>query len=89
MSDSHAGVPNLDPAKHRPLIHGMVRKPPVLSVADLKTMPSVSRIHFIECSNGWENWKNAILTLTVQNTHGLVSEGEGRQLLPRGSGPRR
>src|SRR6516162_8412789 len=74
---SHAGVPDLDPAKHRLLIHGMVQKPLVLTVDDLMAMPSVSRIHFIECTgNGWENWKNADPTLTVQNTHGLVSTNE-------------
>ena len=65
---SHSGVPDLDPAKHRLLIHGMVRKPLVLTVDDLKAMPSVSRIHFIECTgNGWENWKRADPNLTVQN----------------------
>jgi sulfane dehydrogenase subunit SoxC len=74
---SHAGVPDLDPAKHRLLIHGSVSKPLVLTVDDLKAMPSVSRIHFIECTgNGWENWKKADPTLTVQNTHGLVSTNE-------------
>jgi sulfane dehydrogenase subunit SoxC len=39
---SHAGVPDIDPAQHRLLIHGMVQKPLVLSVDDLKAMPSVS-----------------------------------------------
>jgi len=40
-------------------------------------MPSVSRIHFIECTgNGWENWKKADENLTVQNTHGLISTNE-------------
>lgn len=74
---SHAGVPQLDPARHRLLIHGMARKPLVLSVNDLKSMPSISRIAFIECTgNGWENWHTADESLTVQNTHGLVSTNE-------------
>ena len=74
---SHSGVPELDPAKHRLLIHGMVQKPLVFSVDDLKAMPSVSRVVFIECTgNGWENWKKADPNLTVQNTHGLVSTNE-------------
>jgi sulfane dehydrogenase subunit SoxC len=47
---SHSGAPDLDPAKHRLLIHGMVKKPLVFSVEDLKTMPSVSRVVFIECT---------------------------------------
>jgi sulfane dehydrogenase subunit SoxC len=74
---SHSGTPDLDPAKHRLLIHGMVRQSLVLTVDDLKAMPSVSRIHFIECTgNGWANWKKADPALTVQNTHGLVSTNE-------------
>lgn len=74
---SHSGVPDLDPARHRLLIHGMVKRPIVLTVDDLKAMPSVSRIVFIECTgNGWENWKKADENLTVQNTHGLVSTNE-------------
>ena len=55
----------------------MVQKPLVLTVDDLKAMPSISRIVFIECTgNGWENWKKADPNLTVQNTHGLVSTNE-------------
>src|SRR3569832_1290329 len=74
---SHSGVPDLDPAKHRLLMHGMVGKPLVFSVDDLKTMPSITRVVFIEnTSNGWENWKKADENLTVQNTHGLVSTNE-------------
>jgi sulfane dehydrogenase subunit SoxC len=55
----------------------LVEKPLVLTVDDLMAMPSVSRVHFIECTgNGWENWKKADPNLTVQNTHGLVSTNE-------------
>lgn len=74
---SHSGNPDLDPGKHRLLMHGMVRTPLVLRVDDLQAMPSISRMVFIECTgNGWENWKNADPHLTVQNTHGLVSTSE-------------
>jgi sulfane dehydrogenase subunit SoxC len=74
---SHAGVPDLDPAKHRLLVHGMVKKQIVLTMDDLKAMPSVSRIAFLECTgNGWENWKAAPDNVTVQNTHGLISTHE-------------
>ncbi|APG08889.1 sulfite dehydrogenase [Bradyrhizobium japonicum] len=74
---SHAGVPELDPAKHRLLLHGMTQKQLVLTLNDLKAMPSISRMAFIECTgNGWENWKKADENLTVQNTHGLVSTNE-------------
>jgi sulfane dehydrogenase subunit SoxC len=74
---SHAGVPQLDPRQHRLLLHGMATRPLVLSLDDLKAMPSVSRIAFIECTgNGWENWKAADENLTVQNTHGMISTSE-------------
>ena len=74
---SHSGAPDLDPAKHRLLVHGMVGRPLVFNVEDLKSMPSISRVVFIECTgNGWENWQKADPNLTVQNTHGLVSTNE-------------
>ncbi|WP_340117880.1 sulfite dehydrogenase [Pelagibius sp. 7325] len=74
---SHAGVPMLDPAQHRLLIHGMTEKQLVLTMDDIRAMPSMSRTVFIECTgNGWENWHKADETLTVQNTHGLISTNE-------------
>ena len=74
---SHSGNPDLDPAKHRLLIHGMTREQLVFTVDDLMRMPSITRTVFIECTgNGWENWKKADPNVTVQNTHGLVSTNE-------------
>ncbi len=46
----HGGVPEIDPATYSLLIHGMVDRPMVFTLADLKRFPSVSRIHFLECS---------------------------------------
>jgi sulfane dehydrogenase subunit SoxC len=46
----HGGVPEIDPARYSLLIHGMVERPMVFTLADLKRFPSVSRIHFLECS---------------------------------------
>jgi sulfane dehydrogenase subunit SoxC len=45
-----AGVPAIAPADHRLMIHGFVRQPLVLTMDDLKRLPSVSRVHFIECA---------------------------------------
>jgi sulfane dehydrogenase subunit SoxC len=74
---SHSGNPDLDPAKHRLLVHGMTRNQLVFTVDDLMRMPSITRTVFIECTgNGWENWKKADPNVTVQNTHGLVSTNE-------------
>jgi sulfane dehydrogenase subunit SoxC len=74
---SHSGNLDLDPAKHRLLVHGMTRKQLVFTVDDLMRMPSITRTVFIECTgNGWENWKKADPNLTVQNMYGLVSTNE-------------
>src|SRR5580704_13729366 len=39
---SHSGNPDLDPAKHRLLVHGMTRKQLVFTVDDLMRMPSIT-----------------------------------------------
>jgi sulfane dehydrogenase subunit SoxC len=41
--------PDINPAQHRLLIHGMVDRPLIFSVEELRRLPSVSRFHFIEC----------------------------------------
>jgi sulfane dehydrogenase subunit SoxC len=46
----HAGVPDIDPSKHRLMLHGMVKTPLLFSVDELRRFPSVSRINFLECS---------------------------------------
>ena len=74
---SHSGIPSLSPATHRLLVHGMTKKSVVLTLDDLRSMPAISRIAFLECSgNGWENWKEADDSLTVQNLYGLLSMHE-------------
>jgi sulfane dehydrogenase subunit SoxC len=41
--------PDIDPQQHRLTIHGMVDRPLSFSMEDLKRLPSVTRIHFLEC----------------------------------------
>ena len=43
------GVPDIDPRKHRLLIHGMVDRPVILTVDEIRRLPSTSRILFLEC----------------------------------------
>src|SRR5205085_543486 len=45
---------DIDPQQHRLMIHGMVDRPVVLTFADVKRLPSVSRVHFIECHGNSE-----------------------------------
>src|SRR3954453_10460809 len=46
----HGGVPTIDPAQHRLMLHGLVERPLIFTVDDLRRFPSESRIHFLECS---------------------------------------
>src|ERR1039458_5505840 len=68
-----AGVPIIDPARHQLLIHGLVDKPLVLTMNELKRLPSVSRVHFIECAgnSGAEHIGQPRDNPT--RSHGLVS----------------
>ena len=43
-------LPDIDPQEHRLMIHGMVDRPLTFTIEDLKRLPSVTRLHFIECA---------------------------------------
>src|SRR2546430_1741654 len=49
----HGGVPEIDPKAYSLLIHGMVDRPTMFTLADLKRFPAVSRVHFLECSGNF------------------------------------
>jgi sulfane dehydrogenase subunit SoxC len=68
----HAGVPAIDPEAHRLLVHGLVERPLTFTMNDLMRFPSVSRLHFLECS-GNSFWTGTTAKSTVQETHGLLS----------------
>ena len=70
------GVPDIDPKKHRLLIHGMVDRPVILTVDDIKRLPSVSRIYFIECAGNTLTEWSAPTAPTVDWTHGFTSCSE-------------
>jgi len=72
----HGGIPTIDSNRHSLFVHGMVERPKKFTMADIKRFPSVSRLHFIECSgNGLTEWRKPTLK-TVQGTHGLISTSE-------------
>jgi sulfane dehydrogenase subunit SoxC len=72
----HNGVPTINPSDHRLLIHGLVERPLIFTVEELKRLPSAARLLFIECSgNTTSGWHDA-LDVTVQQTHGLMSTSE-------------
>ncbi|MBM3567148.1 MAG: sulfite dehydrogenase [Alphaproteobacteria bacterium] len=69
----HAGYPLIVPEDHRLMIHGLVERPLILTMAELARFPSVSRLHFIECtSNTGMEWRGAQMN-AVQFTHGMLS----------------
>lgn len=76
----HQGWHDIDPAVHRLMINGsdpaFLKKPKVYTMDDLMRLPSVSRIHFIECgANTGLEWGNVAVP-TVQYTHGMLSCSE-------------
>ncbi len=69
----HAGVPDIDPEQHRLMIHGMVGRPVILTLDDLRRMPATSMIRFLECpANGGMEWRGAQMD-ALQFTHGMLS----------------
>lgn len=72
----HAGVPQIDPATHRLLVHGLVARPLEFTVAELRRFPVTQRECFIECSgNSNTEWAGP-RGRNVQETHGLTSCSE-------------
>jgi len=69
----HQGWVDVDPNQHRLMINGLVKSPRVFTMDDLMRLPSISRIHFIECgANTGLEWGNVAVP-TVQYTHGMLS----------------
>ena len=69
----HQGWYDIDPRQHRLMVMGLVSTPKVYTLDDLMRLPSVSRIHFIECgANTGMEWSHVSVP-TVQYTHGMLS----------------
>jgi sulfane dehydrogenase subunit SoxC len=74
---SHSGIPDIDPNVHRLLIHGLVKRPLVLTLAALSRYPMEPRIAFIECGgNGLQLFQKDPAPLNAQALHGLISCAE-------------
>jgi sulfane dehydrogenase subunit SoxC len=65
-------LPDIDPREHSLMIHGLVDRPLTFSMEDLKRLPSVTRLHFIECAGNRASARHQ----TVQQTHGMTSCAE-------------
>ena len=80
---SHGATPpDYDPKEHRLLIQGMVDRPLIFTLEELKRLPSVSRICFLECGANSAyparsgRFKNGIGPRTPQEAHGRTSCSE-------------
>ena len=76
--DEHGPVPEVDPRQHRLTIFGMVDRPLTFTMEELMDMPSVCRMHTVECnSNGTPGHKNRLLPwATPGDIYGEVSCSE-------------
>ncbi len=75
----HAGIPEIDPESYSLLIHGMVERPRMFTLADLKRFPAEAVTRFLECSgNGFRTYRNpeANKEETPQQVEGLTSTSE-------------
>ncbi len=73
----HNGVPMIDPAQHRLLVHGNVAKPSFFSIESLLRYPMESRICFLECGgNSNAGFNKRPIGASAGYFHGLVSCAE-------------
>src|SRR5215208_3765408 len=71
------GIPAIDPSEHRLLVHGLVERPTLFTMDELKRFPSVSVVHFLECAgNSFSEWTGASMSPTLQLSHGWTSSAE-------------
>jgi sulfane dehydrogenase subunit SoxC len=74
---AQGGAPDIDPARHRIAIHGLVKRPLVFTLDTLARYPMVTRTHFIECGgNGAPLFSPQPIDANLQALHGLVSCAE-------------
>lgn len=64
--------PDINPDDHKLIIHGMVDRSLVFTMDDLLRLPSVSRIHYLECQAN----RPEVMEPTVQGSHGKTSCAE-------------
>src|SRR5258708_2109450 len=72
----HAGIPTIDPARHRLVVHGLVDRPLSLSMAEIKRLPSVTRTLVLECGGNSAGAWGASAGPGGPRSFGLVSCSE-------------
>jgi sulfane dehydrogenase subunit SoxC len=66
------GIPDINPAEHSLMIEGLVDRPLVFTMDELRRFPFVSRVHFLECIGNRPNPR----ATTVTGTHGRMGCSE-------------
>jgi sulfane dehydrogenase subunit SoxC len=84
QGDMH--VPNINPDEHTLIVHGMVDRPTVFTMEEIKRLPSVSEVHFLECTgnSGLYHYKSLLENVKkgrkdvsiIQGMHGRTSCSE-------------
>jgi sulfane dehydrogenase subunit SoxC len=73
----HSGIPDIEPARHRLSIVGLVERPLSFSLDALERYPKISRFHFLECSgNSGSLVALEPADISAGEIHGLVSCSE-------------
>lgn len=73
----HSGIPEIDPRRYQLLIHGMVERPMIYSLDDLKRFPQESFFYFVECSgDSAAQWRDLPETATILDTNPIYSNSE-------------
>ncbi len=68
----HAGAAEVNPHDYRLMINGLVDKPLIFTLEDIKRFPRTNRIFFLECSaNSGMEWRGAQLN-GCQFTQGMI-----------------
>jgi sulfane dehydrogenase subunit SoxC len=74
---NHTGIPDIDPGKHRLLIHGLVKRPLVFTLDNLLRYPLTSAPAFMECGgNSAPFFSPTPIQADLQALHGLSSCAE-------------
>jgi sulfane dehydrogenase subunit SoxC len=73
----HSGVPDIDPDKHKLLIHGLVDRPLIFTLDALAKYPMESRIYFLECGgNSQTLYQREPIKAGVTRIHGQICSSD-------------
>ena len=73
----HSGIPEINPARHKLTVHGLVARPLSFDYDALQRYPMQSRVLFLECSgNSYRNTLTKAMDETAGGLHGLISSAE-------------